>query len=258
MFPRKTRHYIYAVLFISASIYGTTVIADTGVNGIFSKTVAILSESTTEVESTASKSQKKEEKITTGSVLNSAMFMTIVQGADEEVVCPNDGSTLGKFFLCGTSDVRTISLSQTGGSYEWQQLDPNTCAPTVIDDCPTINASCTWNTVGTAPTFNLSVAGEFRVRVDSGQYFYFKATSNPLDPQLIHEDIICGNPGRVEVTNVPAGYEYSLNSPGGPYQDDPFFDITAPGDYRVFARLKNVSSSACVFPSNSVTVQDLN
>ena len=258
MFPRKTRHYIYAVLFISASIYGTTVIADTGVNGIFSKTVAILSESTTEVESIASKSQKKEEKITTGSVLNSAMFMTIVQGADEEVVCPNDGSTLGKFFLCGTSDVRTISLSQTGGSYEWQQLDPNTCAPTVIDDCPTINASCTWNTVGTAPTFNLSVAGEFRVRVDSGQYFYFKATSNPLDPQLIHEDIICGNPGRVEVTNVPAGYEYSLNSPGGPYQDDPFFDITAPGDYRVFARLKNVSSSACVFPSNSVTVQDLN
>ncbi|MEX0361854.1 MAG: hypothetical protein AB3N10_12805, partial [Allomuricauda sp.] len=65
------------------------------------------------------------------------MFMTIIQGANEEVVCPNDGSTLAKFFLCGTSDIRTLTLSQSGGSYEWQQLDTNTCAPTVVDDCPT-------------------------------------------------------------------------------------------------------------------------
>ncbi|MEM7552717.1 MAG: aspartyl/asparaginyl beta-hydroxylase domain-containing protein, partial [Cyanobacteria bacterium P01_A01_bin.84] len=45
-----------------------------------------------------------------------------------------------------------------------------------------------------------------------------------LDPQLIKEDIECGNPGRVEITNVPAGYEYSLNSATGPFQTDPFFD----------------------------------
>ncbi|WP_379763087.1 T9SS type B sorting domain-containing protein [Flagellimonas marina] len=185
------------------------------------------------------------------------MFMTIIQGANEEVVCPNDGSTLAKFFLCGTSDIRTISLSQSGSSYQWQRLDPNTCAPTVVDDCPTINGACTWNTVGDQATYNLSTAGEFRVRVNSGQYYYFKSTLNPLNPQLIKEDIICGNPGRVEVTNVPAGYEYSLNSAAGPYQDDPFFDITAPGNYRVYVRLKNVSATACVFPSNVVTINDL-
>ncbi|BDW93289.1 T9SS C-terminal target domain-containing protein [Flagellimonas marinaquae] len=185
------------------------------------------------------------------------MFATIINGANEEVVCPNDGSTLAKFFLCGTSDIRTLTLSQSGNLYEWQQLDPNSCAPTVVDDCPTINNACTWNTVGMDPTFDLSTAGEFRVRVDSGQYFYFKSTLNPLNPQLIKEDIICGNPGRVEVTNVPAGYEYSLNSAAGPFQDDPFFDITAAGDYRVYVRLKNVSATACVFPSNLVTVDDL-
>ncbi|PRX54240.1 T9SS type B sorting domain-containing protein [Flagellimonas meridianipacifica] len=257
MLPRKTRHLIYAVLFISASIYGTTVLAETSVDGLISKAVSVISESTAEKESTVLES-KQSTLNGSFSSMASPMFMTIIQGADEQVVCPNDGSTLAKFFLCGTSDTRTLSLSQSGSNYEWQQLDPNTCAPTVVEDCPTINASCTWNTVGTNPTFVLATNGEFRVRVDSGQYFYFKSTLNPLDPQLIHEDIICGNPGRVEVTNVPAGYEYSLNNAGGPYQDDPFFDITAPGDYRVFVRLRNSPSSACVFPSNMVTVQDLN
>ncbi|WP_422860345.1 T9SS type B sorting domain-containing protein [Flagellimonas sp. S174] len=257
MLPRKTRHVIYAVLFISASIYGTTVLTETSVNGLISRATSVISESTAEKDSKTSESRQNTLK---GNLSNMAspMFMTIIQGADEQVVCPNDGSTLAKFFLCGTSDTRTLSLSQSGSNYEWQQLDPNTCAPTVVEDCPTINASCTWNTVGTGPTFNLSTDGEFRVRVDSGQYFYFKSTLNPLDPQLIHDDIICGNPGRVEVTNVPAGYEYSLNSAAGPYQNDPFFDITAPGDYRVFVRLRNSPSSACIFPSNLVTVQDLN
>ncbi|MEO0901353.1 MAG: hypothetical protein AAFY00_04795 [Bacteroidota bacterium] len=257
MLPRKTRHFIYAVLFISVSIYGTTVLAETSVHGIVSKAVSVISNSSVENESKVAQHNQNTLRNSSSSMA-SPMFTTIIQGADEQVVCPNDGSTLAKFFLCGTSDTRTLSLSQSGGSYEWQQLDPNTCAPTVVEDCPTINASCTWNTVGTNPTFNLTTDGEFRVRVDSGQYFYFKSTLNPLDPQLIHEDIICGNPGRVEVTNVPAGYEYSLNTPTGPYQDDPFFDITAPGDYRVFARLRNSPSSACIFPSNLVTVQNLN
>ncbi len=166
------------------------------------------------------------------------------------------GSTLAKFFLCGTSDIRTITLSQSGSSYEWQKLDPNRCALSVIDDCANTNNTC-YDTVGIGSTYNLDSSGEFRVRVDGGQYYYFKSSLNPLDPQLIHEDIVCGNPGRVEVTNVPAGYEYSLNNSGGPYQDDPYFDITTSGNYMVWVRLKNVSSSACLFPSNTVNVQDL-
>ncbi|WP_431161387.1 T9SS type B sorting domain-containing protein [Flagellimonas beolgyonensis] len=255
MLPQKTRHLLYVVLLVFISIFGSTVLAKTAVKRILTDMVStmVAPEKEEEVETNSTVTPIAEETL----FASSAMFATIIVGANEEVVCPNDGSTLAKFFLCGTSDIRTLSLSQSGSSYQWQKLDPNTCAPTVVDDCPTINGACTWNTVGTGPTYNLSSSGEFRVRVDSGQYYYFKSTLNPLDPQLIKEDIICGNPGRVEVTNVPAGYEYSLNSPSGPYQDAPFFDITSPGDYRVYVRLKNVSASACVFPSNLVTVGDL-
>ncbi len=256
MLPQKTRHLFYVVLLVFISIFGSTVLAKTNVTRILVNLVSNTTESKTEkkVPSTTIQRASSED---IELFATAPMFATIINGANEEVVCPNDGSTLAKFFLCGTSDIRTLTLSQSGNLYEWQQLDPNSCAPTVVDDCPTINNACTWNTVGMDPTFDLSTAGEFRVRVDSGQYFYFKSTLNPLNPQLIKEDIICGNPGRVEVTNVPAGYEYSLNSAAGPFQDDPFFDITAAGDYRVYVRLKNVSATACVFPSNLVTVDDL-
>ncbi len=255
MLPQKTRHLLYAVLLVFISIFCSTVLAKTEVNRILTSIVSTVVEPDSEKTSETSKGNVSADKTQVFS--SASMFMTIIQGANEEVVCPNDGSTLAKFFLCGTSDIRTLTLSQSGSSYEWQQLDPNTCAPTVVDDCPTINAACTWNTVGTGATYSLDSAGEFRVRVDSGQFFYFKSTLNPLDPQLIKEDIICGNPGRVEVTNVPAGYEYSLNNSGGPYQDDPFFDVTTPGNYMVWVRLKNVSASACLFPSNTVNIQNL-
>ncbi|MGX1929390.1 T9SS type B sorting domain-containing protein [Flagellimonas sp. 2504JD4-2] len=256
MLPQKTRHLLYAVLLVLISICCSTVLAKTETGKILDSLVSFVSDSKEE-NATALSVETSTTKTDFSPAASSMMFMTIIQGADEEVVCPNDGSTLAKFFLCGTSDIRTLSLSQSGGSYEWQRLDTNTCAPTVIDDCPTINAACTWNTVGTGSTFSLSAAGEYRVRIDSGQYYYFKSTLNPLDPQLIMEDIICGNPGRVEVTNVPAGYEYSLNNSAGPYQDDPFFDVTTPGNYMVWVRLKNVSASACLFPSNTVNVQEL-
>ncbi len=257
MLPQKTRHLLYAVLLVFISIFCSTVLAKTEVRSVLAKVVSAVSGPQVEKSSETYISDVATSQTQNSFAATSSMFMTIIQGANEEVVCPNDGSTLAKFFLCGTSDIRTLTLSQSGASYEWQQLDPNTCAPTVVDDCPTINAACTWNTVGTNATYSLSSAGEFRVRVDSGQYFYFKSTLNPLDPQLIKEDIVCGNPGRVEVTNVPAGYEYSISGASGPYQDNPFFDVTTAGNYMVWVRLKNVSASACVFPSNTVNVQDL-
>ena len=257
MLPRKTRHLLYAVVLVFISIFCSTVLAKTEVGSIWDGLVSTISKTKADTVSSVVKVDDSAISTTTFSSANSSMFMTIIQGANEEEICPNDGSTLANFFLCGVSDIRTLTLSQSGSSYQWQQLDPNTCAPTVVDDCPTINTACTWNTVGTNATYDLSTAGEFRVRVDSGQFFYFKSTLNPLDPQLISEDITCGNPGRVEVTNVPAGYEYSLNSSAGPYQDDPFFDITTPGDYRVWVRLQGVSASACLFPSNTQTIQDL-
>ena len=250
----KTRHLLYAVLLLGLSIIGTTAIANTSVYEIFWASEA--SDAPARNADATRDFTTSDTYTATAGLASAPMFMTIIQGANEEVTCPNDGSTLAKFFLCGTSDIRTISLSISGSSYEWQKLDPNRCAPSVIEDCANTGNTC-YDTVGTGATYDLDSAGEFRVRVDGGQYYYFKSTLNPLDPQLIKEDIICGNPGRVEITNVPAGYEYSLNSPAGPYQDAPFFDITSAGNYMVYVRLKNVSGSACLFPSNTVNVQDL-
>ena len=264
MLSKKPRHILYAVLLITLSIAGTSAIANTKVYELISDVAAaVVDHAPEELSKSATiKAAKDNTTLNNTIVLNSVsasapMFMTIIQGANEEVICPNDGSTLAKFFLCGTSDVRTISLSQSGASYNWEKLDSNRCALSVIEDCANTDNTC-YDQVGTGATYDLDSAGEFRVQVNGGQFYYFKSSVNPLDPQLIKEDIICGNPGRVEVTNVPAGYEYSLNSSTGPFQDDPFFDVTAAGNYVVWVRLKNVSGSACLFPSNSVTVADLN
>ncbi len=257
MLPEKTRHFAYALLLLVFCIIGTSAIAHSSVSSIISKVEILVNEDVPDADSNNTEqavvASSAEESMFASA---SPMFTTIILGANEQVTCPNDGSTLAKFFLCGTSDIRTISLSQTGATYEWQKLDPNRCATSVIEDCANTVNTC-YDTVGTGATYDLSTSGEFRVRVNGGQYYYFKSTLNPLNPQLIKEDIICGNPGRVEITNVPAGYEYSLNNSAGPFQDSPFFDITAPGSYVVWVRLKNVSASSCLFPSNSVTVQDL-
>ncbi|MGB5318370.1 MAG: Two component regulator three Y domain-containing protein, partial [Eudoraea sp.] len=256
MLPKKTRHLMYAVLLLALFIVGSSAIAKSNVYRLISDMSSIEVGNKLNESPHIALSSTAENKTSRTSTTSAPMFMTIIQGANEQVVCPNDGSTLAKFFLCGTSDIRTISLSQSGSTYQWQKLDPNRCALSVIDDCANPSNTC-YDNVGSGATYNLDSSGEFRVRVDGGQYFYFKSSLNPLDPQLIKEDIICGNPGRVEVTNVPAGYEYSLNNSVGPYQDDPFFDITSSGNYNVWVRLKNVSTSACLFPSNTVNVQDL-
>ncbi|MDJ0954871.1 MAG: Two component regulator three Y domain-containing protein, partial [Acidimicrobiia bacterium] len=265
MLQKIPRHPWYALLFLALFVAGTSAIANSSNYDILPETtVETEEEVVSEISGDIAYKGNHAEVLgiynsnapTGNNALDNLMFSTIIQGADEIVVCPNDGSTLAKFFLCGTSDIRTLTLSQSGSSYQWQKLDPNRCALSVLDDCANTDNTC-YDTVGNGPTYDLDSAGEFRVRVDGGQYYYFKASLNPLDPQLIKEDIICGNPGRVEITNVPAGYEYSLNNPGGPYQDDPFFDVTSGGNYMVWVRLKNVSTSACIFPSNTVNVQEL-
>ncbi|MDT0540716.1 T9SS type B sorting domain-containing protein [Croceitalea sp. P059] len=253
---KKTRRHLYVLLLVLSSVVVYSAVIKSN-DLLFDTKPGMPNSIETTVPPVIIKNDNKD--VTESSLTTFApLFTTIIQGANEEVICPNDASTLAKFFLCGTSDIRTLSLSQTGSSYEWEKLDASTCAPSVIDDCPTFSAADTcWDSVGSAATYDLDAPGEYRVRVDSGPYYYLKATQNPLDPQLIFEDIVCGNPGRVEITNVPNGYEYSLNSSAGPYQTDPFFDVTVADDYLVWVRLVGSGSSSCLFPSNTVTVQSL-
>ncbi|WP_297703354.1 hypothetical protein [uncultured Eudoraea sp.] len=102
MLQKNSRQLVYAALLLALSIVGTSAIANT-------KVYELISEIASEEDEVNSLSETNAIEVvtpfkssnTTGSFLNATMFMTIIQGANEEVVCPNDGSTLAKFFLCG-------------------------------------------------------------------------------------------------------------------------------------------------------------
>ncbi len=255
---------MYAVLLVVIPIVCTSAIANTRVDDFFTGISSAIEEGVSELytldtektvtnlsstNKTTASINKKEELVLT------PMFATIINGADQEVTCSNGGITLAKFFLCGTGDDRTLSLSQSGSSYDWQKL---TCSLVGTDTCPILDETC-YTSVATTATFFLdasdaNVDGDYRVRINSDSFYYFRVSSNPLNPQLSIDDIICGNPGRIEVTNVPSGYEYSLNSAAGPYQDTPYFDIATAGSYQIFTKLKNASSGTCIFPSAIETI----
>ncbi|WP_435313040.1 T9SS type B sorting domain-containing protein [Cellulophaga fucicola] len=274
MQPSKQRLALYAILLIFGLVVCSTAIANPKIYGFITDVISLNDETfkelTTEDKIEIPKDVKTsfssipKEKISKQSTLAApaAMFATIINGADQEATCSIDNSTLAKFFLCGTGDDRTVSLSTSGSTYVWQKLGAG-CTFVGTDDCPTYSTTCSsnWVTVGNSSTFlldasNASISGEYRVRVDSGTYYHFKVSSNPLDPQITSKNIICGNSGNIEVTNVPAGYEYSLNSSTGPFQDSPSFDITAPGDYQVFAQLKDAPATSCIFPSEIITISE--
>lgn len=268
MLPKKPRYIYYALLLLALSI----VFSASKANSIVYELIADVSsavENINAIEIVLEQPQENNflessrintnEEVAIDVTSSPMMFATIINGANEQVTCTNDGSTLAKFFLCGTGDDRTVSVSGSG-TITWQKLS-SSCVFVGTDTCPVKDNSCYGPAVTSATYFldasDPSVAGEYRVRVGSGAFYYFRVSSNPLNPQLSTQDIICGNPGRVEVTNVPAGYEYSLNSAAGPYQDNPYFDIFTPGNYQVYTRLKNASPSACVFPSQTVTINEV-
>src|SRR5690606_22009318 len=105
--------------------------------------------------------------------------------------------------------------------YEWQQLSG--CAFDVNNDCPAYSCGpSNWQTVGTGPTYTLDAAalssvngGEFRVRVNGGAYYYFKAKKSSITQTYVKEDFICGNPGRIQITNLSSSYEYGIDSGSG-------------------------------------------
>jgi len=268
MLPKKPRHVYYALLLIALSI----VFSVSKANSIVYELIADVTSAVENINSTEMLVRQAKdnnllvdaqanvvEAVDSDTFSSPMMFATIINGANEQVTCTNDGSTLAKFFLCGTGDNRTISVSGSG-TITWQKLSAS-CPFVGTDTCPVKDNGCYGPAVTSATYFldasDPSVAGEYRVRVGSGAFYYFRVSSNPLNPQLSTQNIICGNPGRVEVTNVPAGYEYSLNSPAGPYQDNPYFDILTAGNYQVYTRLKNASPSACVFPSQTVTISEV-
>ena len=194
----------------------------------------------------------------TGSVAIQPMFTTIIQGADEEVGCSNNGFTIARFNLCGDSDDRNISLlGGPYGSVEWQILG-GACTPDINEDCPNTTTGC-YTTVSSAQSFNLDASAipagsgaEFRVVADGQQYF-FKVKKSTITQTFVKRDYICGVDGRIQITNLSSAYEFSIDN-GLNWQSSPIFDGLAPDTYIIIARLQNTPNT-CEYPYEPIVIE---
>ncbi|AKA33918.1 T9SS type B sorting domain-containing protein [Flagellimonas lutaonensis] len=263
MLPRKTRHSYYALLLVLVSIVFSSAVAKTNVHKVLSEVVfSKVEKASTDVamENFLSRADANE---TASATAASMLFTTIIQGADEEVGCSNNGFTVARFNLCGDSDDRTITLS--GGPYgsvQWQVLG-GSCSPDVNEDCPNTNTSC-YTTVSTAQSFTLDASSipagsgaEFRVVADGQQYF-FKVKKSTIIQTYVKRDYICGVDGRIQITNLSSAYEFSIDSGSGfgAWQPSPIFDGLAPGTYVVKARLQNTPNT-CEYPYEPIVIEQL-
>src|SRR5690606_29726946 len=164
-------------------------------------------------------------------------------GVDGEILtCPNDGSELPEIFLCGLNDTQLIQMNIPDAlSIVWEKLDEDSCGEGV-ENCANTNISCQWDTVDTGLDFTASEAGEYRLVINYQDgcltRFFFNVYKHDLDPEYASNDIFCGNPGNITVTNMPVDYLFQLvdQTTGTilvPYGTDRSFDIANNGTYRV-------------------------
>lgn len=268
MHSKKPWYTVYALLLISISAIGSSVLANSEVHVIFDeatsafeKVVAsfdVTQKSTTAPENVSDSKNKRSDKEGSGSSLSNTMFSTIIQGADEVEGCSVQGFTVARFNLCGNFDNRNISLS--GGPYasvSWQILG-GSCTPDINEDCPDTGACYT--EIGTGANFNLdastvpaTIGAEYRVIAD-GQTFYFKVKKSTINQSFVKQDNICGVPGRIQITNLSSAYEFSIN--GGASWQGPIFPNLAAGTYNVVARLRNTPNT-CEYPYQPIVVTQL-
>jgi large repetitive protein len=185
--------------------------------------------------------------------------------------CPNDGKELPKLFLCGNNDSRNIQTGIAGAqSIIWEKFRTGGgCAAASNVNCAneTAAASC-WQQVGTvnSPDYSVNSAGQYRIRIvdntGTPYIFYFNVYQNTLDLGAVAKnDIISYNGciinGKVTVSGFGSAYEYSLTTgnSGVNWQASNVFDnITTPGTYNVYVRLKGVSGS-CDFKVSGIVIK---
>ena len=182
----------------------------------------------------------------------------VIPFADEVVTCPNNGKPLPNIFLCGANDSTFIDTYITDAtSIIWEQLDEGSCAPVSDPDCANENAACTWNQVGTGPTYNANTSGQFRLTInyEGGCFnqFYFNVYQNVLNPTVTSNDIICTTPGQITVGGVPNGYEYSID--GINFQTSNVFTVTAAGTYTIYVQQVGIPTNPCVFTVPDVQIR---
>ncbi len=184
----------------------------------------------------------------------------INQYASLVLTCGNDGSDYPQIYLCGTSATKLLQLNTAGAvSYNWQKRNNCTIPTTHPDTCPVLdNYGCTWNTVHTGSSYNVSQGGDYRVEINYAggcvQVFYFRVTKTELTPTVTTRDIICTKQGEITVTHPTSGYQYALRGSDGNivvnYQNSNKFTVTNPDSYTVLIRQALPAGSTytpCIF-----------
>lgn len=187
----------------------------------------------------------------------------VIPYADQVDICPIDGSELPKIFLCGASDSQLIESGILNAqTIVWEVLSSTAgCTSTPPPTCP--NTTCPdsdWTQVGTGPNFNAVDAGEYRVTItfQNGCFrtYYFNVYKNLFTPTAVATDEICTTPGTITVNGVPpTGYEFSITSATGPWQqNDNFFNNVPAGTYTVYTQQIGGGVGNCLFTIPNVVV----
>ncbi|WP_339654855.1 T9SS type B sorting domain-containing protein [uncultured Maribacter sp.] len=260
MLPKKQRFTLYILFLIVISVIGTTAIANSTVRTLYEEVANVIETAV----SVSTKNQPTLEKevnvVRNANLATSAMFATIIVGADDTENCDDNGFTIARFNLCGDYDDRIISLS--GGTYSsvsWQILG-GSCSPNVNTECP--NTGSCYTQVSGGQTFALDAStvpsttgAEYRVIAD-GQTYYFKVKKSTITQTVVKNDYICGVDGRIQITNLSSAYEFSMdNGSGFGVWQGPIFSNLAPGTYNIKARLKNTANT-CEYPYEPIVIEE--
>ncbi|ENA1793392.1 T9SS type B sorting domain-containing protein [Flavobacterium psychrophilum] len=144
----------------------------------------------------------------------------VIPFATSVVNCPNDGLDLPLIYLCGAADHKLIQTTISGAtSITWEKLSlGGSCTAVVNPNCANTSTNCDathWINPVIGSNFDATAAGEYRVTIKfpngCSRIFYFNVFQNTLNPIATPRDAICTSPGKITITGVPAGYEYSLD-----------------------------------------------
>ncbi|TMM29899.1 T9SS type B sorting domain-containing protein [Polaribacter aestuariivivens] len=205
--------------------------------------------------------------ISSSEIINVVSFYTqdnpLLAYADEVKTCPNDGSQLAEIYLCGDESIKQIETNiDNSDTIIWQKLDETSCAAVTDQDCANVNNTCVWNTVKNGNDFTANSPGQYRLEIRSQggcfKRFYFNVFKATLNPQIVTEDIICGNSGSIVINNIPNDYEFSLTNNPGSFQDSNTFNISSSGSYSIFIRKKGSAATSCIYTVNNIDVLEKN
>ena len=178
-------------------------------------------------------------------------------------ICASNNERMPIIKLCG-ADFRDITLNIANAtSITWQKLTESSCPQNLFPNCALTNPACTWANVSTTSNYIIQDAGQYRINIvfqgGCDRTFYFTVYKNNLNPTIAAQDIGCNAGGQIRVSDVPANYEYQVETLNGVFAPWKSVSLSTPitvaGDYIIKIRIVNASATDCVITKN-VTITD--